>query len=63
MHLVAIVQAFVKLISKETAKAALDGVRVPRGGIVPAIANRYTVRNLIENGEIYDIVTYRKKQL
>ncbi len=51
-----------KLISNMTAKAALDGVWVPRGGIVPAIANRYIARNLTENGEIDDlkkkIVTY-----
>ncbi len=53
----AIAQAFVKLISNVTAKAALDGVWVPGGGIVPAIANRYTVRYQIENGEIDDLVT------
>ncbi len=51
----AIAQAFVKLISNVTAKAALDGVWVPGGEIVPAIANRYIVRNLIENGEIDDL--------
>ncbi len=50
----AIAQAFVKLISNLTAKVALDGVWVPGGGIVPAIANRYIVRN----GEIDDLVTY-----
>ncbi len=47
-----------KLISNLTAKAVLDGVWVPGGGIVPAIANRYIVRNLIENCEIDDLVTY-----
>ncbi len=50
----AIAQAFVQLISNVTTKAALDGVWVLRGGIVPATANRYTTRNLIENGEIED---------
>ncbi len=54
----AIAQAFVKLISNVTPKAALDGVWVPGGGIVPVIANRYIVRNLIENGEIDDLVTH-----
>ncbi len=60
----AIEQAFVKLISNVTPKvtgcrqAAPDGVWVPGGGIVPAIANRYTVRSQIENGEIDDLVTY-----
>ncbi len=53
-----IAHAFVKLISNVTAKAALDGVWFPGGGIVPAIANRYIVRNRIENGEIDDLVTY-----
>ncbi len=53
-----IAHAFVKLISNVTVKAALDGVWFPVGGIAPAIANRYIVRNLIENGEIYDLVTY-----
>ncbi len=57
----AIAQAVVKLISNVTAKVtgyrqgAADRVWVPGGGIVPAIAYRYTVRNQIENGEIDDL--------
>ncbi len=50
-----IAHALVKLISNVTAKAALDAVWVHGDGILPAIANRYIVRNLIENGEIDDL--------
>ncbi len=55
----AIAQDFVKLISNVTPKAALNGVWVPGGGIVPVIADRYIVRNQIENVEIDDLVTYK----
>ncbi len=58
----AFAQGFVKLISNVTPnvteyrQAAPDGVWVPEGEIVRAIANRYTVRNQIENGEIDDLL-------
>ncbi len=39
-------------------QAAPDGVWVPGRRIIPAITDRYTVRNQIGNGEIDDLVTY-----
>ncbi len=58
----AIAQAFVNFISNVTAKvtgyreAAPDGVWGPGGGFVPVIANRYTDRNQMENGENDDLI-------